>query len=211
LPSSKDQNKNPLDGKPPSYADIFKINRSDEAPTSDGVALAVGSPLPANEHQSMPPDDGEILEKAKYLIPYKAERSGRIAAAALGLASIDKLPPVYSQDDGRRFAQYVESHVKELKQWFDGERGQEARAKVLPEVDRMFNKGLEIRRVDLLLRWFRDRQTPADLNPQQIVDPERPAKGSVFQLMHPLLFNALLYVVIVIGVFLTFAFFFKGA
>lgn len=211
MPSSKEQNKNPLDGKPPSYAEIFRINRADDTPIGKEASSEAVAPVLAKDAESLPPAHGETLEQVTYLTPYKAERSGRIAAAALGLNSIDELPLVYSVEDGRKLAQYVESHAEELKQWFAGDSGQKARAKILPEVDKMFGNGLETRRVDPLLRLFRDRQTSADLNPHQLVDPKLPANGSLFQLMHPVLFNVLLFVVLVIGVFLTFAFFFQGA
>jgi hypothetical protein len=175
--------------------------------------VAGGPPVPAIEPDHASPDNGESLEQMTYLAPYKAERSGRIAADALGLASIDKLPPVYSAEDGRKLAKHVEIHAKELKlrlaRYPDHQKW--IPAKAIAEVDKMFRNGLEIRRVDLLLRWFRDRQAPADLNPQQLVDPKLPANGSLFQLMHPVLFNVLLFVVLVIGVLLTFAFFFQGA
>jgi hypothetical protein len=187
------------------YADFFKRNQFEEAPI-DGAESAEQPPV-KGEGTRVPSPGGDEEQK-KFLPFYKAERSGTIAVKALGLASIDLLPLVYAEEDAQKFALYVENNGAELKAFLPG--SVEGKKQVLADVDRMFGKGLEARRIDILLRWFRDRATPADLNPMKLVEREAEANGSILQLLHPLLFNILFFGVSIIVIFLTFALFFRG-
>jgi hypothetical protein len=147
-------------------------------------------------------------QRGNYLHFYKAERSGAIAACALQLASIADLPLYYSNEDAHRFANYVESNTEKLKASLPP--ASSGRKRVLEDVDQMFGSGLETKRRHVLIRWFRDRSTPADLNPFKLIDPKAEKKGSIFQILHPVVFNVGVFVVVLVGTLVTSALFFRA-
>ncbi len=204
LSSSEEQNPQPLEGKPPSYAEIFRIGRTDDVPIAAG-SLA-GDPPAIARSDIVSKADGR--RRGDYLHFYKAERSGAIAAYALRLASIADLPLYYSDEDAHRFANYVESNTEKLKAFLP--LTSSGRKRVLEDVDQMFGSGLETKRRHVFIRWFRDRATPADLNPCKLIDPKAEKKGSIFQILHPVVFNVGVFVIVLAGTLVTFALFFRA-
>lgn len=205
MPSSDNRKTQPLDGNPPSFAEIFKIDQaSGDTTVVDLKPDRPSTPVPI---ENIPSSDRPQLEGL--LSPCAAGRSGELVARALRLASVDKLPSYYSSEDARKVVRYVEANTKELKSALQGADAN-VRGQILGEVDKLFGSGLETKRSQVLLRWFRDRVTPANLNPSKLVDPEAEARGNILQIFHPVVFNAGMYVLILVLTFLTFAFFFRG-
>lgn len=201
LSSSKEINPQPQEPAPPKYADLFQIARLDEtqAPPNSPSLL-----LPDSVKVGAPSTEIVVPTGAEFLCFFKGERSGDLAAAALGVKGPAYLPQIYSESDAQRFARFVELNADELKRLLKKE-GAEEQKHALAEVDFLFKGGRETCRRQILLRWFRDPVTPADLNPNQFVDRRAEKRGNIFQLLHPALFNILMSFFLLIVTFLVFA------
>jgi hypothetical protein len=195
--SEQDQ---PLDGKPPAYGELFRFTRAQVAEP----AIKSDSEKPETENRAI--DLQDVQNGALPLV--KLAGSSALIAEAVGIA-IEEIPwHKFSKEDAGRFAAYVEKNIDYFKAHLPEDP--DARKAILGDVDKMMQESVEPRRRDVLLRWFRDPAAPANLNPMQLVDPKEKAEGNLLQLVHPVVFNAILLVVSIAVVVLVFAYEFRG-
>jgi len=193
-------NDHPLDGNPPAYAELFRFTRARiEDPEikpepGDLKPEKRASPLPSEQNGAQP-----LVKLAK---------TSSLIAEALGISDEETPRVKYSKEDAHRFAAYVEKNSDYFKAHLPEDP--DARQAILGDVEKMMLGSIEPRRRDVLLRWFRDPAAPANVNPMKLIDPKEKAEGNLLQLVHPLVFNAILLVVSIPTVVLIFAFMFRG-
>ncbi len=209
MPFSNEHTQNSLSGNPPSFEEIFKLDKAREAQSVGGSSTENGSaPFTVSVPATAQNAGGQMADGSLPLV--RAAESGVLAAEALRLSSINELPSIYSVEHAREFAKYVEEKPERFKGLLEKWTTKDGRQMVLKDVDRMFGNSLETKRRHILLRWFRDRVTPANLNPAKLIDPMGEKSGSIFQIVHPVVFNLGLFVFLFVVTLLTFAYFFRG-
>ncbi len=189
-----------LDGKPPEYAELFRFQGAqDEVPENKS---AWEQPATENKADTLPDaQDGTL--------PFvRLAGSSAIIAAALGIASEDLPRRHYSSADAFRFAVHIEKNVGIYRPNLP--KDPSARKAITREVEKVMSGTVAPRRRDTLLRWFRDPAAPPTLNPWKLIDPKEKAEGNLLQLLHPIVFNAILLIVSIVTVAVVFAYGFRG-
>ena len=197
--SNQDDQEEELGQKPPAYAELFQASLTQDAEQ-------IINPAPAElEAKSLAI---VLREEQDQTLPFMdLAKNNALIAGALGIAGAEIPRLFFSNEEAHRFAAYVGKHIKDLKAYLPEETA--ARKNILEEVNKMMRESIESRHRDVLLRWFRDPAAAADLNPGQLINRKSPAKGNFLQLIHPLLFNAILLAVSLATVILIFAYKFK--
>lgn len=197
--SNQDDQEEKLGQKTRAYAELFQALLTQDAEQ-------IINPAPAElEAKSLAI---VLREEQDQTLPFMdLAKNNALIAGALGIAGAEIPRLFFSDEEAHRFAAYVGKHIKELKAYLPEEPA--ARKNILEEVNKMMRESIESRHRDVLLRWFRDPAAAADLNPGQVINRKSPAKGNVLQLIHPLLFNAILLAVSLATVILIFAYKFK--
>jgi hypothetical protein len=95
-------------------------------------------------------------------------------------------PLWWTKHKAQQFVAYINDHSAEFRQRLH-QAPEYVRTAVDADIEDMLSQSQEYRRMHLLLRWFRDKAAPADLNPMKLVDPSEPKQGNLLQLFHPLL------------------------
>lgn len=188
----------PLEGKPPAYAEIFAI-ASDAAGRTEDSSLPVRSG--AESAEPAPP-------KTELLSFPRLDKGDAILTAALGLRSRAEIPQLFfGEESAKKVASHIEKNSGKYKELLKSEARQDhTRKAILADIDHMLRQAPEYRRMILFVRWFRDKAAPADLNPFKLIDPDEPAKGNLLQLVHPVLFNFILLFFCIFGVILGFGY-----
>lgn len=127
------------------------------------------------------PDPNEASEgpSSRELVLEASTDGGLLLAEALGYECPDDLPETFTRQDGETYVRFLEKNRHSLK----GIMADDPRRNTVTEwTSSMFGKIREAKRTTVLLRWFRDPIAEAD------------KKG--IQCVSPVIFNALLGIVI---------------